>query len=54
MTDLKSLGLDDWLSRAAAVKPRTDAFILNCAVASAMRLHAGQSPCQVSAGPSMR
>src|SRR2546427_2700117 len=27
MTDLKSLGLDDWLGRAAALKPRTDAFI---------------------------
>ena len=27
MTDLKSLGLDDWLGRAAALKPRTEAFI---------------------------
>ena len=27
MTDLKSLGLDDWLARAAAVEPRTEAFI---------------------------
>ena len=27
MTDLKSLGLDDWLARAAAVEPRTVAFI---------------------------
>ena len=27
MTDLKSLGLDDWLARAAAVQPRTEAFI---------------------------
>jgi acyl-CoA reductase-like NAD-dependent aldehyde dehydrogenase len=27
MTDLKSLGLADWLDRAAAIKPRTEAFI---------------------------
>ncbi len=27
MTDLKSLGLDDWLSRAAALQPRSEAFI---------------------------
>jgi acyl-CoA reductase-like NAD-dependent aldehyde dehydrogenase len=27
MTDLKSLGLTDWLDRAAAIKPRTEAFI---------------------------
>ena len=27
MTDLKSLGLDDWLGRAAALRPRTEAFI---------------------------
>ena len=27
MTDLKSLGLDDWLGRAAALQPRTEAFI---------------------------
>jgi acyl-CoA reductase-like NAD-dependent aldehyde dehydrogenase len=27
MTDLKSLGLTDWLYRAAAIKPRTEAFI---------------------------
>jgi acyl-CoA reductase-like NAD-dependent aldehyde dehydrogenase len=27
VTDLKSLGLDDWLGRAAALEPRTEAFI---------------------------
>jgi acyl-CoA reductase-like NAD-dependent aldehyde dehydrogenase len=27
VTDLKSLGLDDWLGRAAALQPRTEAFI---------------------------
>ena len=27
MTDLMSLGLADWLDRAAAIKPRTEAFI---------------------------
>jgi acyl-CoA reductase-like NAD-dependent aldehyde dehydrogenase len=27
VTDLKSLGLDDWLGRAAAIRPRTEAFI---------------------------
>ena len=27
MTDLKSLGLEDWLSRAAAIRPRSEAFI---------------------------
>ena len=27
MTDVKRLGLDDWLGRAAALQPRTDAFI---------------------------
>lgn len=27
MTDVKSLGLDDWLGRAAALRPRTEAFI---------------------------
>jgi acyl-CoA reductase-like NAD-dependent aldehyde dehydrogenase len=27
MTDLKSLGLDDWLSRAAALQPRNELFI---------------------------
>jgi acyl-CoA reductase-like NAD-dependent aldehyde dehydrogenase len=27
MTDLKSLGIDDWLARAAALQPQTDAFI---------------------------
>jgi acyl-CoA reductase-like NAD-dependent aldehyde dehydrogenase len=27
MTDLKSLGLADWLDRAASIKPRTEAFI---------------------------
>jgi acyl-CoA reductase-like NAD-dependent aldehyde dehydrogenase len=27
VTDLKSLGLDDWLGRAAALRPRTEAFI---------------------------
>jgi len=27
MTDLKSLGLEDWLGRAAALRPRTEAFI---------------------------
>jgi acyl-CoA reductase-like NAD-dependent aldehyde dehydrogenase len=27
VTDLKSLGLDDWLSRAAALQPRSEAFI---------------------------
>ena len=27
MTDLKSLGLEDWLGRAAALQPRTEAFI---------------------------
>jgi acyl-CoA reductase-like NAD-dependent aldehyde dehydrogenase len=27
MTDLKSLGLDDWLGRATEVQPRTEAFI---------------------------
>jgi acyl-CoA reductase-like NAD-dependent aldehyde dehydrogenase len=27
MTDLRSLGLTDWLDRAAAIKPRTEAFI---------------------------
>ncbi|HTG41451.1 MAG TPA: aldehyde dehydrogenase [Methylomirabilota bacterium] len=27
MTDLKSLGLTDWLDRATAIKPRTEAFI---------------------------
>ena len=27
MTDLKSLGLTDWLDRAAAIKPRTEAFV---------------------------
>jgi acyl-CoA reductase-like NAD-dependent aldehyde dehydrogenase len=27
MTDLKPLGLTDWLDRAAAIKPRTEAFI---------------------------
>jgi acyl-CoA reductase-like NAD-dependent aldehyde dehydrogenase len=27
VTDLKSLGLDDWVGRAAALQPRTEAFI---------------------------
>jgi hypothetical protein len=27
MTDVKRLGLDDWLSRAAELQPQTEAFI---------------------------
>jgi acyl-CoA reductase-like NAD-dependent aldehyde dehydrogenase len=35
MTDLKRLGVDDWLARAAALQPRTDAFIDGRFVAAA-------------------